>query len=619
MVDDTNARPRKSEKVTFACIPGEQRTVRAASAAAARHDNGEHALRLYFGEEFLIDVSCQHFGRALLAEEPVLAIANLSQEKALEKELATLGLDLARAIQRGRYVWLDVRETIDRLASGAAPDESFFHLHIGEGLRAMSGHACGQSARFGEIVALLWAQGRAHEAIHLERLWNDLAKTPFCLFCRYPACVFNNTNHLEPFLKIQGEPSQVILAEDSWRRQSEEERLRAIPERQKKAVALEQGTVMRQAEDQFRLLVEAVEDYAIFMLDPRGYVVTWNIGAQRIKQYEASEIIGKHFSCFYPEEDVRKGKPERELVIAEKQGRYEDEDWCLRKDGSKFWANVIITALRNRRGELVGFGKVTRDVTERMQAQRKLETEVRERRDAERQLHASEKSLRELSLHLLRTQDEERRQIGRDLHDSLGQYLAVLKMKLDSLSEIVGQSREATAQDLAECVHLTEDCIKEVRTASYLLYPPMLEELGLKSAIPWYLDGFSSRSAIKTTFTAEAEFDRISRESELALFRVLQEGLTNVHRHSQSETAYVRLRAAGGFCTLEIEDEGVGMPAQLLDQPTDEAGTFGVGIRGMSERVRQLGGRLEIVRNDRGTTLRAIVPAGELRGYQVSD
>jgi signal transduction histidine kinase len=192
-------------------------------------------------------------------------------------------------------------------------------------------------------------------------------------------------------------------------------------------------------------------------------------------------------------------------------------------------------------------------------------------------------------------------------------------MKLDSLSEIVGQSREAAAQDLAECVHLTEDCIKEVRTASYLLYPPMLEELGLKSAIPWYLDGFSSRSAIKTTFTAEAEFDRISRESELALFRVLQEGLTNVHRHSQSETAYVRLRAAGGFCTLEIEDEGVGMPAQLLDQPTDEAGTFGVGIRGMSERVRQLGGRLEIVRNDRGTTLRAIVPAGELRGYQVSD
>jgi len=570
--------------LTFRTIPGEQL---------------EHAVRLCNSKEFLIDVLPQRFGRARFVDEPALGFATASH-------------------------WPNAREIIDKLACGGTLEESCFHLPIGDALRATSGLACGRLGDvfvLGEIVALLWAQGRGHEAICLERLWNDLAKKhPFSLLRRYPAFVCNNTNHTEPFLKMYGERSHVMHLkppEDCCGLHSGE-RLRAISQWERKAVPFERG-ISREAEDQFRLLVEAVEDYAIFMLDPRGYVSTWNIGAQRIKLYEASEIIGKHFSCFYPEEDVRRGKPEWELVIAEKQGRYEDEDWRLRKDGSKFWANVIITALRNRSGKLVGFGKVTRDVTEQMRAQRKLEAEVAERRDAERQLHASEKSLRELSLHLLRTQDEERRQIGRDLHDSLGQYLAVLKMKLDSLSEIVGQSREATAQDLAECVHLTEDCIKEVRTASYLLYPPMLEELGLKSAIPWYLDGFSSRSAIKTTFTAEAEFDRISRESELALFRVLQEGLTNVHRHSQSETAYVRLRAAGGFCTLEIEDEGVGMPAQLLDQPTDEAGTFGVGIRGMSERVRQLGGRLEIVRNDRGTTLRAIVPAGELRGYQVSD
>jgi PAS domain S-box-containing protein len=373
----------------------------------------------------------------------------------------------------------------------------------------------------------------------------------------------------------------------------------------------DQGTVMRQAEDQFRLLVEAVEDYAIFMLDPRGYVSTWNVGAQRIKQFEASEIIGKHFSCFYPEEDVRKGKPDWELVMAETHGKFEDEDWRVRKDGSRFWANVVITALRNRKGELVGFGKVTRDVTERMHAQKKLEGEVAERRDAERQLHISEKSLRELSLHLLRTQDEERRQIGRDLHDSLGQYLAVLKMKLDSLSQLFGPTGGPAAQDLGACVHLTEDCIKEVRTASYLLYPPMLEELGLKSAIPWYLDGFSSRSGVKTAFTVEAEFGRISRDAELALFRVLQEGLTNVHRHSGSETAYVRLSVADGFCALEIADEGVGIPQPFLEGPGEEACAFGVGLRGMSERLRQLGGRLEVVSNDKGTILRAIVPTGE--------
>jgi len=573
--DDTSACPCKSEKLTFRTIPGEQL---------------QHDVQLCNSKEFLIDVLSQRIGRALF-DEPALAFATASH-------------------------WPNAREIIDMLACGGALEESCFHLPIGDALRAMSSLAVRQLPgvfALGEIVALLWAQGRGHEAIRLERLWNDLTKKyPFSLLHRYPAFAFNNTNEVEPFLTMDGEQSHVMHGkplEDCCGLRSGE-RLRAISHWERKAVPFERG-ISREAEGQFRLLVEAVEDYAIFMLDPRGYVRTWNIGAQRIKQYDASEIIGKHFSCFYPEEDVRRGKPEWELVMAEKQGRYEDEDWRMRKDGSKFWANVIITALRNRRGELVGFGKVTRDVTERMRAQRKLEAEVAERRDAERQLHASEKSLRELSLHLLRTQDEERRQIGRDLHDSLGQYLAVLKMKLDSLSETFGPSEKAVAQDLAQCVHLTEGCIKEVRTASYLLYPPMLEELGLTSAIPWYLDGFSSRSGIKTTFTAEAKFGRISRDSELALFRVLQEGLTNVHRHSQSETAYVRLTSADGFCTLEIADEGVGMPAQLLDQPGEEMITFGVGLRGMSERMRHLGGRLEIVPNDTGATLRAIVPTGE--------
>src|SRR5262249_23691520 len=155
---------------------------------------------------------------------------------------------------------------------------------------------------------------------------------------------------------------------------------------------------------------EAVQDYAIFMLDPTGHVRTWNRGAWRIKQYSAEEIIGKHFSIFYPEEDKRNGKPQWELEIALKDGRFEDEGWGIRKDGSRFWANVIITAVRDNAGKLVGFGKVTRDFTERMEAKEALAR--------------SERSLRELSLHLLSTQDEERKRIGRDLHDSLGQYLA---------------------------------------------------------------------------------------------------------------------------------------------------------------------------------------------------
>jgi PAS domain S-box-containing protein len=180
---------------------------------------------------------------------------------------------------------------------------------------------------------------------------------------------------------------------------------------------------LRRSEERFWLLADAVQDYAIFMLDTHGRVSTWNKSAERIKGYKNSEIIGRHFSIFYPEEDRLARKPQRELEIAAKEGRLEDEGWRNRKDGSRFWANVIITALRDDAGRLIGFGKVTRDFTERILADQALRREVEERREAQRKLQDSEKSLRHLSLRLLQSQDEERGRIGRDLHDSVGQYL----------------------------------------------------------------------------------------------------------------------------------------------------------------------------------------------------
>jgi signal transduction histidine kinase len=283
----------------------------------------------------------------------------------------------------------------------------------------------------------------------------------------------------------------------------------------------------------------------------------------------------------------------------------------VRKDGSQFWANVIITAVHDETGKLIGFAKVTRDFTERMETQRALQKEVADKQRAEMRLRESEKSLRDLSLHLLSTQDEERRRIGRDLHDSLGQSLAVLKMKLDSLASVVDKQKENdAADDVAQCIRLTEDSIKELRTISYLLYPPMLEEMGLKSAIPWYLDGFSARSGIKTTLQVAENFMRLPRESELALFRVFQESLTNVHRHSGSPTAEVRLFMKDGMGVLEVRDHGKGLPPGLLEQSSqDWMGQLGVGLRGMRERMHQLGGTLELVSTEKGATVRAIVPA----------
>jgi PAS domain S-box-containing protein len=377
-------------------------------------------------------------------------------------------------------------------------------------------------------------------------------------------------------------------------------------------------TVLHQLEQRFQLMVEAVQDYAIFMLDVQGHVNTWNIGAQRLKGYKASEIIGRHFSTFYPEKDIRSGKPQWELEVAAREGRFEDEGWRVRKDGSRFWANVIITALRDEEGKLIGFGKVTRDFTARMrtqealrQANEELTNEIGERRLAQARLAESEKALRDLSLHLLKTQDEERKRIARDLHDSLGQSLAVVKMSLDSVASIECAD-DQVRRPLAQCLRLVEECIKEVRTMSYLLYPPMLEEMGLKSAIFWYLEGFTTRSHVNTTFEVSPEFGRLPREVELALFRVLQESLTNVHRHSGSSTAHVRLAMQNATAILQIQDQGKGIPAGTLEEPgQDRTGSLGVGLRSMSERMQQLGGKLEIFSNEDGTTVSATVPVAE--------
>lgn len=378
--------------------------------------------------------------------------------------------------------------------------------------------------------------------------------------------------------------------------------------------AYEREAAMRREQERFRLFVDAVEDYVIYVLDPEGHVASWNRGAQRIKGYAASEIIGQHFSVFFTEQERLEGKPLQELQAATRDGQFQTEGWRVRKNGSQFWASILLTAIKDEKGKLAGFSKITRDFTARIQAQEQLRcantdlaAEVKQRMSAQERLANSEKSLRELSLHLLRTQDEERRRIGRELHDSLGQYLAMVKMNLDSLDADLAGSN--SSEQVVRCIRLVEDSIKEVRTISYLLYPPMLEEVGLKSAIPWYLEGFSKRSNIQTTFESEPEFGRLGREVELALFRVLQESLTNVHRHSGSTTADIRLTRQNGSVVLRVADKGKGIPPTLLEQSDkDWLGSLGVGLRGMNERIQQLGGKLEISSTESGTVVTAGVP-----------
>ena len=557
---------------------------------------GEHVVYFYQESDALLESLTDFIGSALGAGNAAIIIATKVHLDGLQQRLKACGLDTQRASSQGRYLALDASALLSQILVNGIPDEKRFAETVGRAIGRMSAALKGPRpaiVAFGEMVALLWTEGKIEAAIRLEQLWNELAKKySFSLRCAYPIASCQGEKNIQPLVRVCAEHSAAQFQDgDGFQSRGE-------------------GKVgLHRTEERFRLLVDAVQDYAIFMLDVQGHVSSWNTGAQRIKGYAVSEIIGKHFSVFYPEEDLRAGKPARELEVAAKEGRFEDEGWRLRKDGSRFWANVIISAIRDESGELIGFGKVTRDFTEKVNANEILRKEITERTEAQRKLHDSEKSLRQLSLRLLQTQDEERRRIGRDLHDSVGQYLVGLKMKVDSLKSSAQRSQPRDSGELAECSQLIEEAISEVRTISYLLYPPMLEELGLKSAVPWYLDGFTKRSGIKTTFEVSPDFDRIPGDLELALFRVLQESLTNVHRHSGSSTAVVRLLTKDRSVVLQVIDEGKGTQSKNLEgRAQDWMGTFGVGLRGMNERLRQLGGSLDLSSNQEGTTVTAMLP-----------
>jgi signal transduction histidine kinase len=230
-----------------------------------------------------------------------------------------------------------------------------------------------------------------------------------------------------------------------------------------------------------------------------------------------------------------------------------------------------------------------------------LQAEVRKHEQAETVLH-------DVLRRLHRSQDEERRRIGRELHDSTAQRLAAVVMNLERLGSTLQQASPAELQLLAGTFALVEQSVQEVRTLSYLLHPPLLDQMGLASALGCYLDGFSARSGIPVEITVEEGIGRLPNEVEIGLFRVVQESLGNIHRHSGCRTAEIRLRTQDGNVIVEVQDDGKGMATTKMKAIRQGAPGGGVGIAGMRERLQVLGGRLEIESDANGTTVRAIVP-----------
>jgi signal transduction histidine kinase len=251
------------------------------------------------------------------------------------------------------------------------------------------------------------------------------------------------------------------------------------------------------------------------------------------------------------------------------------------------------------------------DITDRKRAEdelRKAQIELEQKvRDRTWELAAANHSLRELSGRLLQLQDNERRKFARDLHDSIGQLVAALSMNVGAIASNSDPDNGKLRQLHKDSQELVQEITKEIRTLSHLLHPPLLDEIGLLSALRWYTDGFTQRSGIATRLELPKELARMSADLEIAIFRVVQECLTNTHRHSGSSSVTVRLACVGTELQVEIEDNGSGMPDEKLKE-FESSGLSGVGLRGMRERLRQLGGSLEILSTAKGTTVRGKVP-----------
>ena len=288
-------------------------------------------------------------------------------------------------------------------------------------------------------------------------------------------------------------------------------------------------------------------------------------------------------------------------------------------DGTERWVEFALHPIRDHEGRIIFLHPTGVDITELKQAEDKyrvlaetLEVQVRNRTEElelrNREVLRQSEQLRQLSHRLMQIQDDERRHIARELHDSAGQILAALGMNLAIVVQRAKQGAPDVAKAAEEGQQLVQELSQEIRTTSYLLHPPLLDESGLAEALRWYIRGLQERSGLNVKLSIPQGFGRLSHETELVIFRIVQECLTNVHRHSESKTAAIRIVRDALSVSLQVQDEGKGIPPEKLIELQSHAA--GVGIRGMRERVLQLGGAMSI-RSDGGTTISITLPLRE--------
>ena len=377
---------------------------------------------------------------------------------------------------------------------------------------------------------------------------------------------------------------------------------------------------IEQALSERALLLDLSND-AIFVRDASDRVTYWNKGASELYGYGREEAVGR-----VTHELLRTEFPQPLVQIIQqlqRDGRWTGELIHRRKDGTQIvvasrWAldrddhgnrrciletNNDITQQKHNEITLRETAEHLRILSDSLEIQVRQRTEELERRNVE-VLQQSEQ-LRELSNRLLKTQDDERRHIARELHDSAGQLIAALGMSLAAINRH-GVENPMLAEAMGDAQNLVQQLNKEIRTTSYLLHPPMLDENGLSQAIQWYMQGLMERGGLEIKLNIAESFGRLPADVELAVFRIVQESLTNIHRHSGSKTATIRLSRSIHNVSLEIQDHGKGISAEKL--AALKAQRTGVGITGMRERVRQLNGEMDIQSDSAGATILVTLP-----------
>ncbi|GAC1622416.1 MAG: hypothetical protein PVS2B2_16410 [Candidatus Acidiferrum sp.] len=347
------------------------------------------------------------------------------------------------------------------------------------------------------------------------------------------------------------------------------------------------------------------------LLSADGTILEANDAALQASAADRSEVIGRKFweAVWWSSLPEEIESVKRSILRAANGESVREECRYTIKGGAIRFADRTLSPVKEADGSITMVVASGIDTTEQKELRDSLEERIKLRT---RDLEEKNDQLRDLSARLLRSQDEERRRIARDLHDSVGQMVAALTMNIGMVLKQVDKLTPDAAAAIRQNLEITHEISTEIRNISHLLHPPLLEELGILSSLGSYAEGFAGRSKIKVSLELPQALDNLPKGMDLAIFRIVQECLTNVYRHSGSPNAFIRVSPNAGQISIQVRDEGKGMPSSTITK------TSGVGLRGIRERVRELGGTLTIESSDKGTIVTATLPRASAAGAVVS-